>query len=109
MTPVMCVGDPNQGEVVQLDAILHQGVTTGSSLKHTVDNLHDILHSYYKLARKRFVDNVSMQAVDYFLVTGHGAPLRIFSPRFVSELTNEQLEAIAGEDLVSRRRLEAED
>ena len=46
-----------------------------------------------------------MQAADYFLVTGHDAPMRVFSPRFVSELTNEQLEAIAGEDLVSKVRI----
>lgn len=30
----------------------------------------------------------------------------VFSPKFVSELTNEQLEAIAGEDLVSKRKRE---
>lgn len=47
-----------------------------------------------------------MQAADYFLVTGEDAPLKIFSPRFVSELMGEQLEAIAGEDLVSKRKRE---
>lgn len=102
----MCTADPNQGKVVKLDAILNQGVTTGSNLKHAVDDLHDILHSYYKVARKRFVDNICMQAVDHFLITGHDAPIKVFSPRFVSELTNEQLEAIAGEDLVSKRKRE---
>ena len=72
----MCVGDPNQVKVVKLEAILNHGVTTGSNLKHTVDDLHDILHSYYKVARKRFVDIVCMQAADYFLVTGHDAPIK---------------------------------
>ena len=93
--------------MVKLDAILNQSVTTGSNLKHAVDDLHDILHSYYKVARKRFVDNVCMQAMDSFLVTGHDAPIKVFSPKFVSELTDEQLEAIAGEDLVSRRKRES--
>ncbi|CAF9906179.1 hypothetical protein IMSHALPRED_004118 [Imshaugia aleurites] len=102
----MATRDPNQGKVVKLDAILNQGVTTGSNLKHTVDDLHDILHSYYKVARKRFVDIVCMQAADYFLVTGPESPIKVFSPRFVSELTNDQLEAIAGEDLVSKRKRE---
>ena len=106
MLSLKCVGDPNQGKVVKLDAILNQGVTTGSNLKHTVDDLHDILHSYYKVARKRFVDIVCMQAADYFLVTGPESPIKVFSPRFVSELTNDQLEAIAGEDLVSKRKRE---
>lgn len=90
--------------VVKLDAI--QSVTTGSNLKHTIDDLHDILHSYYEVARKRFVDTVCMQAVDYFLLTGHDAPIKVFSPKFVSELTNEQLEAIAGENLVIKRKRE---
>ena len=102
----MFVGDPNQGKVVKLDIILNQGVDTGSNLKHTVDDLHDILHSYYKVARKRFVDIICMQAADHFLVTGQDAPIKVFSPKFVSELTTEQLEAIAGEDLVSKRKRE---
>lgn len=92
--------------MVKLDTILNRGVTTGSNLKHAVDDLHDILHAYYKVARKRFVDNICMQAVDHFLITGHDAPIKVFSPRFVSELTTEQLEAIAGEDLVTRRKRE---
>lgn len=97
----MATLDQNERKVVKLDAILNQRVTTASNLKHTVDDLHDILHSYYKVARKRFVDVVCMQAGDHYLVTGPDAPIRVFSPTFVSELTNEQLEAIAGEDLVS--------
>ena len=100
----LCVGDVNQGMVVKLDAI--QSVTTGSNLKHTIDDLHDIFHSYYKVARKRFVDIVCMQAADYFLLTGHDAPIKVFSPKFVSELTDKQLEAIAGEDLVIKRKRE---
>ena len=84
----------------------NQAISTGSNLKHTVDDLHDILCSYYKVARKRFVDIVCMQAVDFFLITGHDAPIKVFSPQFVSELTNEQLESIAGEDLVSKRKRE---
>ena len=92
--------------MVKLDAILNQGISTGSNMKHTVDDVHDILQSYYKVARKRFVDIVCMQAADYFLVTGDDAPLKIFFPRFVSELTGEQLEGIAGEDLISRRKRE---
>lgn len=47
-----------------------------------------------------------MQAADYFLVTGHDSPIKVFSPNFVSELTTEQLDAIAGEDLLSKRKRE---
>ncbi|CAD0115337.1 unnamed protein product [Aureobasidium uvarum] len=75
-----------------------------SNAQHTVFEVHDILKAYYKVARKRFVDNVCMQAADYLLVTGPNNPLKILSPQFVSSLSDEQLEEIAGEDIGLRRR-----
>jgi hypothetical protein len=45
-----------------------------SNVDHTVQDIHDILESYYNVARKRVVDKVNMQAVDYHLVLGPGAP-----------------------------------
>lgn len=75
-----------------------------SNTEHIVQDLHDILFSYYKVARKRFVDGVCMQAADHHLVSGVQTPLALFSPRFVSSLNMEQLELIAGEDLGTRRR-----
>lgn len=56
------------------------------------------------MARKRFVDIVCIQATDYHLVTGPDTPLRVFSSRFVVDLSNEQLEMIAGEDESTIRR-----
>lgn len=75
-----------------------------SNAEHVVYEVHDILKAYYKVARKRFVDNVCMQAADYLLVTGPNNPLKLFSPQFVSSLTDNQLEEIAGEDAGLRRR-----
>ncbi|KAG9572223.1 dynamin GTPase, partial [Aureobasidium melanogenum] len=75
-----------------------------SNAQHTVFEVHDILKAYYKVARKRFVDNVCMQAADYLLVTGPNNPLKILSPQFVSALSDEQLEEIAGEDIGLRRK-----
>ena len=66
--------------------------------EHTIQDLHDILQSYYKVARKRFVDALRMQAGDHFLITGPDTPLTLFSPAFVAKLTPEQLEEVAGED-----------
>ena len=60
--------------------------------------IHDILKSYYERARKRVVDNVCKQAADHFLITGPETPLRVFSPLFVSHMTEEQLERIAREE-----------
>ncbi|KAK4862607.1 hypothetical protein LT330_002740 [Penicillium expansum] len=75
-----------------------------SNSEQTVEDIHDILKSYYKVARKRFVDNVCMQAADFHLVTGPEAPMNIFSPSWVYCLTDEQLEHIAGEELSIRRK-----
>ncbi|KAI9810024.1 MAG: hypothetical protein M1827_006722 [Pycnora praestabilis] len=75
--------------------------TPAVDLEHTVRDIHDILKSYYEVARKRFVDNVCMQGTDYHLITGPDTPLRVFSPEFVVELSAERLEAIAGEDTMS--------
>ncbi|KAL8632216.1 hypothetical protein Q9189_002005 [Teloschistes chrysophthalmus] len=66
--------------------------------------LHDILKSYYKVARKRFVDNVIMQAADRHLIRGKDAAVKVFSPSFVSDLTTEQMERIAGEDVLTKRK-----
>jgi hypothetical protein len=75
-----------------------------SNADHVIQEVHDILKSYYKLARKRFVDCVRMQVADHFLVTGADTPLTIFSPTFVVKMTAEQLEEVAGEDVMVKRR-----
>lgn len=79
-------------------------VSTASNSEHAISDLHDILKSYYKVARKRFVDCVIKQAADHGLITGPETPVKLLSPTFVSELTPEQLEAIAGEDIITRRK-----
>ncbi len=92
-----------QTKIVRLEAILG-AASNSSNLKHTIDDLHDILKAYYKVARKRFVDVICMQAADYHLVTGPEAPMTVFSPKFVGSLSEEQLESIAGEDLGTKRK-----
>ena len=87
--------DCSHGTVVRLSDAKRTHLI--SNLQHVVRDIHDILQSYYKVARKRFVDNVVKQCTDHFLVTGPKTPLNLFSPRFVSELASENLEHIAGE------------
>ena len=41
------------------------------------------------------------QGTDYDLITGPDTPLHVFSPQFVVELSDERLEAAAGEDITS--------
>lgn len=60
--------------------------------------MHDILKSYYKVASKRLVDVVVMQAVDYHLLSGPNSPLMALTPEWISTLEDKQLEQVAGED-----------
>lgn len=68
-----------------------------------VEDLDDILRSYYKLAQKQFVDAIEKGAVDYLLLTVADGPLRVFSPAFVGSLSGEQLAHIAGESAESAK------
>lgn len=90
------------GSVIRLEDIIQSHPM--SNVEHIVQEIHDILKSYYKVARKRFTDNLCMQAADYHLVTGPISPLKLFSPSFVSGLSVEQLVEIAGEDAVLKRK-----
>lgn len=92
----------SHGQVVRLNDIMQHHPM--SNMKHVVQDIHDILKSYYKVARKRFVDNVCMQAADYHLVVGPNTPLKLFSPAYVHGLTIDQLEDIAGEDANLKRK-----
>ncbi|MCJ1396230.1 hypothetical protein MMC18_009119 [Xylographa bjoerkii] len=88
-------------DMVKVDSVV-SSVQTGN-IEHTVKDIHAILKSYYKVARKGFVDVVCMQAADHFLVTGCESPLRLFTPSFVHRLSLNSLILIAGEDVVSKR------
>ncbi|CAG9945405.1 unnamed protein product [Clonostachys rosea f. rosea IK726] len=97
------------GSVVRLDDIVQTHPL--SSNEQVVQEIHDILKSYYELSRKRFVDNVRMQAVDHFLVTGPNTPLKLFTPRFATGLSPAQLDEVVGEEQNAKRqraRLEKE-
>jgi hypothetical protein len=81
-----------------------------SNEEQTTQDLHDTLEAYYKVARKRFVDAVCLQAVDYFLVSNKEGPLWLFSPHFVGGLSNSDLGDIAGEgDEAAERRVRLEE
>lgn len=77
------------------------------SQDYNIQEIHDILKSYYQIARERFVDCTFKQAAGHCLVFGRDTPLRLFSPKFVSGLTEQQLEDIAGEDAGTKRKRKA--
>ncbi|KAG9375883.1 hypothetical protein A1F94_013627 [Pyrenophora tritici-repentis] len=57
-----------------------------SNVDQVKEEIHDILWSYYRVARKRFVDNVYQQAVDHCLLTGTRSPLAVLTQEWVIEL-----------------------
>ena len=98
----MKIEDKKLGDVIRFGDLFHH--TNMSNEEHTIQDLHDILQSYYKVARKRFVDDLRMYAADHFLISGKDTPLTLFSPAFVAGLTEEQLEEAAGEDRQVKRQ-----
>ncbi|KAH8704700.1 putative dynamin [Talaromyces proteolyticus] len=89
--------------IVDLDSVRHS-TTSKSNVEHIKEEIHDILWSYYKVARKRFVDNIYHQAIDHCLLTGPMSPLAVFSQEWVIKLEAEQLETIAGESPTTKER-----
>jgi hypothetical protein len=82
-----------------------------SNARHTTLEIHDILCSYYEVARTQFVDAVRMRVADCKLVMGKETPLTLLSAKLVARLDHEALEDIAGEELQTkheRSRLEKE-
>jgi Dynamin central region/Dynamin family len=89
--------------IVDLESVRH-ATASKSNAEHVKEELHDILRSYYKVARKRFIDNVYHQAIDHCLLTGPASPLAVFSQEWTITLETDQLETIAGESPITKER-----
>ncbi|KAL7653002.1 hypothetical protein ACMYSQ_007740 [Aspergillus niger] len=90
-------------KIVDLDAVKKTASDQGN-VEHITGEIHDILWSYYQVARERFVDNVHMQAIEHCLLTGPESPLEVFSQEWVINLEPEELAAIAGESQATKAR-----
>ena len=75
-----------------------------SNEDHAIQDIHDTLKSYCKVARKRFVDNLYMQVIDCLLITSDGSPLNVLSSSWVGSLSDVDLAQIAGETESIRKR-----
>lgn len=84
----------------------------GANVAQVRESMHDVLASYYELARTRLVDIVYQQAVNHdLLMTGGGGggntgPLGILSTEMVLGLSEDQLDMIAAEDAPVKQRRE---
>lgn len=68
-----------------------------NNLDQSVYDIHDTLKAYYDVAIERFIDNVKNQVVARNLL-GPLGPVGIFTPEFISNLSEEELASVAGED-----------
>jgi hypothetical protein len=99
-------GNAALGKVVRVEDI-KAAIPGAGNREHMVQQIHDILHSYYKVAVNRFIDNVCMQSANYFLLSGPNSPLKLLSPTFVYRLSDQELADIVGEDpVIQRQRLQ---
>lgn len=75
-----------------------------SNEDQAVFDIHDILKSYYKVAVKRFIDNVIIHVSERHII-GDDGPLKLLSPGLIGEFEDARLTEIAGENLaISKKR-----
>jgi hypothetical protein len=79
-------------------------VVSKGNAQQTREDVLDVLTSYYKVSRKRLVDNICMQVIGYYLLEGDKSPLKIFSSELVMGFDGDQLELIAGEDMETKNQ-----
>lgn len=99
--------DPNT-LTININA-LHNLAEHEANTSHANDEVHDALKAYYKIAAKRFQDNLYMQAVVHALMSGEETPLGVFSQGWVIGLGREELDRLVGDSETTkekRRRIE---
>ncbi|KAF9890136.1 hypothetical protein FE257_006297 [Aspergillus nanangensis] len=93
--------DSQHGAVVKIaDVNLQRHMSNEAKIG---EEIHHILFTYYRAARKRFVDNILLQATMYHLIDGKKSPLKLLSPGLVLSLSPgqpPQMEALAAIGLV---------
>ncbi len=68
-----------------------------SNENQAVNDVHDILKSYYKVALKRFTDNVVIQVVERYYLCPEG-PVKNISAEYIGGLSDRDLAHLAAED-----------
>nr|POE96532.1 interferon-induced gtp-binding protein mx2 [Quercus suber] len=68
-----------------------------SNEDQAVFDIHDILRAYYKVAIKRFNDNVVLQVVERCYL-GESGPVKCVNPGYIGELSDEELSDLAAEN-----------
>ncbi|KAH7143811.1 P-loop containing nucleoside triphosphate hydrolase protein [Dactylonectria macrodidyma] len=87
-----------------LKKLLAVALEPGDPVKATRQDIHDVLVSYYDIARSRFVDVLCQQVIHHYLLHAPNSPLNVLSDTVVLQMSDDQLDTIAGEDMISRER-----
>lgn len=93
-------------EAISLKPSKLQNLAIKGNAAQIREQMHDLLSSYYEIARQRFVDVVYQQAVNHYLLFGDKSPLKTFNTNMVLGLNEEQLDMIAAEDSPVKQRRE---
>ncbi|KAF2008465.1 hypothetical protein BU24DRAFT_415823 [Aaosphaeria arxii CBS 175.79] len=83
-----------------------QGAVNGVHLSNedqAVNDIHDTLKAYYKVALKRFVDNVVIQITERIILGPNGS-VRWFSPEMIGDLQDDELAYLAAENFSTSTR-----
>jgi chorismate mutase len=86
------------GSVIDLQRLM-QSVHL-SNEDQAVNDIHDTLKAYYKVAMKRFTDNVVVQITERVLL-GLEGPVKTLTPELINDLQDHELMELAGENFAT--------
>ena len=95
-----------EGTFVSRERVLAKISAAPDPVDQVCEDVHELLKTYYKHARSRFVESIYLQVVDNFLLSDQASALRVFSPEFVTAMSSQDLASIAEEDASTRRTRE---
>ncbi|KAL4814658.1 P-loop containing nucleoside triphosphate hydrolase protein [Aspergillus spinulosporus] len=90
----------DKNAVVQFNIAYYMQIVHLSNEDQAVNDIHDILKAYYKVALKRFADNVIIQIVERCIL-GQDGPLGALCLDMVNDLDEGELFDIAGENFMT--------
>jgi hypothetical protein len=71
-----------------------------SNEDQAVFDIHDYLKAYYKVALKRFTDNIVLQVTERIILGPEGA-VKLLCPDYVGDLGDNELMDLAGESFAT--------
>ncbi|KAI0106668.1 hypothetical protein F4814DRAFT_428653 [Daldinia grandis] len=73
------------------------------SAEQIYGDAHDVIQTYYEIARARLLDGIDQQVIAHFLLDGEQSVFQLFTPERLLSMTSEEVESIAKESPSSTR------